>query len=97
MQLFTDLGIDCFRTAEDTLGRLRGALTSEEVKKYVKHCLKPGKSSGSDKCPNELLKTMMDKEFVIVQKWVNEIRTLPAKTDHTGNGQKRATMNGTIS
>ena len=28
-----------------------------------------------------------------MQEWVNEILTLPAKTDHTGNGQKRATMN----
>ena len=79
LQLFTDLGIDCFRTAEDTLGRLRGAFTNEEIKKYVEQCLKPGKSSGPDKCPNELLKTMTDEEFVIVQEWVNEILTLPAK------------------
>ena len=97
MQLFTDLGIDCFRTAKDTLGRLRGALTNKEIKKYVEHCLKPGKSSSPDKYPNELLKTMTDKEFVIVQERVNEILTLPANTHHTGNGQKRATMNGTIS
>ena len=78
-------------------GTLRGALTSEEIKKYVKHCLKPGKASGPDNCPNELLKTMTEEEFVIVQEWVNEILTLPAKTDHTENGRKRATMNGTIS
>jgi len=63
LQHFTDLGIDCFRTAKDTLGRLRGALNSEEIMKYVEHCLKPGKVSGPDKCPNELLKTMTDVEF----------------------------------
>ena len=34
---------------------------------------------------------------MIVQEWVNEILTLPTKIDHTGNGQKRATMNGAIS
>ena len=32
-----------------------------------------------------------------MQEWVNEILTLSAKTDHTENDQKRATMNGTIS
>ena len=69
-------------------GTIRRALTSEETKKYVKHCLKPGKASGPDKCPNELLKTMTDEEFVIVQEWVNEIPTLPEKTDHTETGQK---------
>ena len=62
----TDLGIDYFRTARGMTGTLRGALTSEEIKKYVKHCLKSGKASGPDKCPNELLKTMMEEEFVIV-------------------------------
>ena len=97
MQLFTDLGIYCFRTAEDTLGRLRGALTNEEIKKYVEHCLKPGKSSGPGKCPNELLKTMTEEDFVTVQELVDEILTLTARTDHTKNGPKRATMNGTIS
>jgi len=36
-----------------------------------------------DKCPNELLKTMSDEEFLIVQAWVNEILTLPEKTIDT--------------
>jgi len=39
-------------------------------------CLKPGKSTGLDKCPNELKKTIMrDKEFQIVKMWMNEILT----------------------
>jgi len=62
----TNLGIDSYRTAKGTTGALRGALTSEEIKKYVTHCLKPGKASGPDKCPNELLKTMTEEELVIV-------------------------------
>jgi len=49
------------------MGRLRGALTSQEIAKYVEHCVKPGKAPGPDKCPNELLKTMSDEEFLIVQ------------------------------
>ena len=97
LHIFTDLGIICFRTERGMTGTLRGALTIEEIKKYVKHCLKPGKLSGPDKCPNELLKTMTEEEFVIVHEWVNEILTIKAKTDHTENGQKWATMNGTIS
>ena len=50
-----------------TQGRLRGALTSQEIAKYVEHCLKPGKVPGPDKCPDELLKTISDEEFLIVQ------------------------------
>jgi len=38
-------------------------------------CLKPGKSTGLDRCPNELTKTMTDEEFQIVKMWVNEILT----------------------
>ena len=45
---------------------MRGALTSQEIAKYVEHCLKPGKAPGRDMCPNELLKTMSDEEFLIV-------------------------------
>jgi len=66
LQLMTNLGIDSYRTAKGTTGALRGALTSEEIKKYVTHCLRPGKASGPDKCPNELLKTMTEEELVIV-------------------------------
>ena len=84
----TDLEIDCFRTARGMTGTLRGALTSEKIKKYVEHCLKPGKASGPDKCTDELLETMTEEKFVIVKEWVNEILTLPEKTDHTETGQK---------
>jgi len=38
-------------------------------------CLKPGKSTGPERCPNELTKTMTDEEFQIVKMWVNEILT----------------------
>jgi len=96
LELMTKLKIDAYRTASGTLCRLRGALTSQEIAKYVEHCLKPGKAPGPDKCPNELLKTMSDEEFLIVQAWVNEILTLPGKPiDTTSHSQ--STMNGTIS
>ena len=60
LELVTKLKIDAHRTASHsgTQGRLRGALTSQEIAKYVEQCPKPGKASGPDKCPNELLKTM---------------------------------------
>jgi len=91
----TKLQFDANRTASGTQGRLRGALTSQEIPKYVEYCLKPGKAPGPDKCPNEPQKTMSDKEFLIVQAWVNELLTLPEKTvDATC--QSRFTMNGTI-
>jgi len=92
----TKLKIDAYRTASGTQDRLRGALTSQEIAKYVEHCLKPGKEPGSDKCPNELLKTMSDGEFLIVQAWVDETLTLPEKTTDTAR-KSRSTMNGTIS
>jgi len=38
-------------------------------------CLKPGKSIGPDRCPDELTKTMTDEEFQIAKMWVNEILT----------------------
>ena len=82
--------IDAHRTASGTQGRLRGALTSQEIATYVEHCLRPGN------CPNELLKTMSDEKFLIVQAWVNEILTLPGKTVDTAR-QSRSTMNDTIS
>jgi len=66
LELMTKLKIDAYRTASGTHGRLRGALTSQEIVKYVEHCLQPGKVPGPDKCPNELLKTMSDEEFLIV-------------------------------
>jgi len=46
--------IDTNRTAEHQPGRLRGELAIQEIKKYVAMCLKPGKSTGPDRCPNEL-------------------------------------------
>ena len=46
-------------------GRLRGELNSQEIKKYIAMSLKPGKSTGPDRCPNELTKTMTDEEFQI--------------------------------
>ena len=36
-------------TASGTQGRLRGALTSQEIAKYIEHCIKPGKAPGPDK------------------------------------------------
>jgi len=74
LELMAKLKIDAHRTASGTQGRLRGVLTSQEITKYVEHCLKPGKEPGPGKCPNELLKTMSDEEFLIVQAWVNELR-----------------------
>ena len=82
--------IDTYRTAEHQPGRLRGELTSQEIKKYVVIYLNPGKSTGPDRCPNELTKTMTDEEFQIVKMWVNEILT-------EDTSRQRATMNGTIS
>jgi len=35
-------------------------LTSQEIAKYVKYCLKLGKALSPDKCPRELLKTLSD-------------------------------------
>ena len=53
-------------------------------------CLKPGKSTGPKRCPNELTKTMTYEEFQLVKMWVKEILT--------GNTtQQQATMNSTIS
>jgi len=63
LPLMVRLLIDTYRTAEHQPGRLRGELTSQEIKKYVAMCLKPGKSTGPNRCPNELTKTMTDEEF----------------------------------
>jgi len=63
--------IDTYRTAEHQPGRLRGKLTSQDIKKYVAMCLKPGKSKGLDRCPNEFTKSMTDEEFQIVKMWAN--------------------------
>ena len=60
LELMTKLKIDAYRTASGTQGRLRSALTSQEIAKYVEHCLRTCKVPGPDKCPNELLKTMSD-------------------------------------
>ena len=74
--MMTKLKINAYRTTSGTQGRLCGALTSQEIAKYIEYCLEPGKAPGPDKCLNELLKTMSDEEFLIVQAWVNEILTL---------------------
>jgi len=89
LPLMVRLLIDTNRTAEHQSGRLRGEITSQEVKKYVAMCLKPGKSTGPDRCPDELTKTMTDKEFQIVKMWVNEILT-------EDTSRQRETMNSTI-
>jgi len=84
------LVIDTYRTAEHQSGCLRGELTSQEIKKTFARCLKPGESTGPDRCPNELTKTMTDEEFQNVEMWVNEILT-------EDTSRQRETMNGTIS
>ena len=90
LPLILRLLIDSYRTAEHQPGRLRGELTSQEIKKYVAMCLEPGKSTGPDRCPNELKKVMTDEEFQIVKMWVNGILT-------GDTSRQRETMNGTIS
>jgi len=84
--------IDTYRTAEHQPDCLRGELTSQEIKKYVPICFKPGKRTGPDRdrCPDELTKTMTDEEFQIVKMWVNEFLT-------EDTSRQRETMNGTIS
>jgi len=82
--------IDTYRTAEHQPCRFREELTSQEIKKQVAMCLKPGKSTGPDRCPNKLTKTMMDEEFQIAKMWVNEILSKDTI-------RQRATMNSTIS
>ena len=59
------------------------------MRKYVAMCLKPGKSTDLDRCPNELTKTVTDEVFQIVKMWVNEILT-------EDPSRQRETMNGTI-
>ena len=81
--------IDTFRTAEHQPVRLRGELTSQEFKKNVAMCLKPGKSTGSNRCPNELTRMMTNEEFQIVKMWVNEILA-------EDTSRQRATMYSTI-
>jgi len=82
--------IDAYRRAEHQPGHLRGELTSQEIKKYVAMCWKPGKSTGPDRYPNELTEMMMDEEFQTVKMQVDEILT-------EDTSRQRATMNGTIS
>jgi len=90
LPLMVRLLIDIYRTAEHQSGCLRGELTCQEIKKYVAMCLKPGKSTGPDRCPNELTNTMTNEEFQIVKMWVNGILT-------EDTSRQRETMNGTIS
>jgi len=82
--------IDTYKTVEHQAGRLRGELTSQEIKKYVAMCLKPGKSTGPNRCSNELTKMMTDEEFQIVKMWVNKFLTEVTI-------RQQATMNSTIS
>jgi len=96
LELMTKLKVDAHRTASGTQGRLRGALTSQEIADYIEYYLEPGQASGPDKCTNELLNTMSDKECLIVQAWVNDLFTLPDKTIDTER-RNRSTVNGTIS
>ena len=96
LELKTKLKIDAHRTTSGSQGRLRGAFTSQEIAKYVEYCLKPGKTPGPNKRPNELLKTMSNEEFLIMQPGVNEIFTLPEKTIDTAR-QSWSTVNDTIS
>jgi len=51
LELMTKLKIHAHRTASGTQGRLRGALTSQEIAKYVEHCLKPGKAQAQTSAP----------------------------------------------
>jgi len=89
LPLMVRLLIDTYRTAEHQPRCLRGELTSQEIKKYVAMCLKPGKSTGPDRCPIELTKTITEEEFHIVKMWVNQILT-------EDTSRQRETMNGTI-
>jgi len=61
LPLMVRLLIDTYRTAEHQPGRLRGEITSQEIKKYVTMCMKPGIGTGPDRFPKELTKTMTDK------------------------------------
>jgi len=67
LPLIVRLLIDTYRTAEHQPGRLRGGLASQEIQKYVAMCLKPDKSTGPERCPDELTRTMTDEEFQIVK------------------------------
>jgi len=75
LPLMVRLLIDTYRTGEHQPGRLGGELTSQEIKKCVTMCLKPGQSTGQDRCSSELTKPMTDEKCQIVKMWVNEILT----------------------
>jgi len=51
LEMMTKLKIDAHRTASGTQGRLHGALTIQEIAKYVEYCLKPGKAPGTYSAP----------------------------------------------
>jgi len=51
LELMTKIKIDAHRTASGMQGRLRGALTSQEIAKYVEHCLKPGRRQAQTSAP----------------------------------------------
>ena len=53
--------------------RLRGRLTLAEFRKYIKQCLRNGKSPGPDASTNEALKSLTEEELRVLWHWVNEI------------------------
>ena len=89
LPLMVRLLIDTYRTAEHQPGRLREELRRQEIKNYVAMFLKPGKSTGPDRCTNELTRTMTDEEFKIAKLWVNKILT-------EDTIQQREMIHGTI-
>jgi len=80
---------DTHMTAQHQPGRLRREFTSQEIKKDVAICSKPGNSTGPNRCLNDLTKTITDEDFKIVKMCSNEMLT-------EDTVQQRATMNGTI-
>jgi len=87
LSLMVRLPIDTYMTAEHQPGCLRGELTNQEIKKYVAMCLRPGKSTGLERCPNELTTAITDEEFQIVKMWVHEILTEDASRQRCGEQQ----------
>ena len=51
LELITKLKIDAHRTASGVQGRLRGALTSQEIAKYVEHCLNQARRQAHTSAP----------------------------------------------
>jgi len=75
LPLTVSLLIDTNRTVERQPGHLIGELTTQKIQEYITMCLKPGKSTGPDRCPNEIMKTMTDAGFQIAKIGVYGILT----------------------